>query len=40
MNDDERDDEGREELAGDFVEIDWEPLQAAIDAMAGLIAAM
>lgn len=39
MSDDERDIEQEEQdgelsLAGDFVEIDWEPLQAAIDAMA------
>lgn len=35
MSDDERDiGEDEPGLAGDFVEIDWEPLQAAIDAMA------
>lgn len=35
MSDDERDREQDEPgLAGDYVEIEWEPLQAAIDAMA------
>lgn len=35
MSDDERDREQDEPgLTGDYVEIDWEPLQAAIDAMA------
>ncbi|HEX9731712.1 MAG TPA: hypothetical protein VGG06_06945 [Thermoanaerobaculia bacterium] len=38
MSDDDRDLEQDEQvehsLAGDYVEIDWEPLQAAIDAMA------